>query len=136
MNLMDVLTVVSFSIGIASFVSSLVISVYTIWLAYASEKTVRKLIEDTKSVFDAQLTQVKELLSEIDKRAAIIETTVTTSNQSMLKTIMDIIQETMPKRIDPSDQLGQDFMRSFIEDPVKASKAMKPIMELAKQMKG
>jgi hypothetical protein len=81
---------------------------------------------------------VKDVLAEIDKRAVVIDKTVSDAQQSMLQTLTKIVNETViPKKTDFGEQMAAAFMHSLLEDPTKAGKAldkMMPLIQLGKQL--
>ncbi len=134
MSWMDGLTIVSFFTSIAA----LAVAVYTIWLAHLSEQRMQGLFDKTQSLLSQQFERVKDVLSEIDKRAMVIDKTVSDSQQSMLQTLTKIVNETViPKKADFGEQMAAAFIHSLLEDPAKAGKALDklmPLIQFGKQM--
>jgi hypothetical protein len=136
MTWMDALTVVSFFASIAS----LSLAVYTIWLAHLSEQRVQSLFDKTQSLVSQHFEKVNGVLAEVDKRAVLIDRTVSEAQRTMLHTLTTIVSETaIPKKADMGEQMAAAFMQSLLEDPTKAGKAlekMMPLIHLGQQMRG
>jgi predicted outer membrane protein len=134
MSQIDLVAIVSLFASIAA----LAVSIYTIWLAHLSEQRMQRLFDNTHSLIGQHFEKVKDVLAEIDKRAMLIDKTVSDSQQSMLQTLTRIIDETViPKKVDVGEQMAAAFMQSFIDDPTKAGKGLEkmlPLVEMVRQM--
>ena len=73
--------VISFVITVITGVVSVVLAVFAIWIGKSSERESRRNFERTQNAMREYNDKTKEVLAEIDKRAAVIEKTVTDSQQ-------------------------------------------------------
>lgn len=75
--------------------------------------------------------KTKDVLAEIDKRAAVIERTVTESQRHLMDTMTNIINETViPKKPDAGEQMGLQFMQQMLANPAQAGESMKGLAEI------
>lgn len=103
MEKMSMVEIVAFLASIAS----LILAVVAIIQSKVSEKEARDNYEKTKDV-----------LAEIDKRASIIERTVSDSQHKLMETMTNIINETViPKKDDMGEKFGMMFMQQMMENP-------------------
>jgi hypothetical protein len=120
----DVLSWLSLIVGIGS----IAISVFAIWYARTTEQESR-----------GQFNKTKDLLSEIDKRSALIERTVSDSQKDMMATITRIIDATViPQKQNMGELFAAEMMQSLMQDPAKGAKTLKalqPFIDLAQQSK-
>ncbi len=67
--------------------------------------------------------KTKDVLSEVDKRAAVIEKTVAESQQQLLSTLTNLLNQTaIPTKPDIGEQLGAEFFQSMMKTPRKLLK--------------
>ena len=97
--------------SLLSSVASLVLAVVAILMARSSERDSRANFDRTQEIMNQQYDRTKDVLSEIDKRASIVERTVSDSQTKMLTTLTTIINETViPKRSDSGEEIGMMVM--------------------------
>ena len=125
------------AIAFLASVSSLILAIVAITAAKNSEKEVRENFEKTQKVMSEYQERTKEVLAEIDKKSAVIETTVSESQRQLLDTVTNLLNETIiPKKIDLGEQFGLQLMQQLITNPDQAEgmmKALGPFMELGQQ---
>ena len=116
---------ISFAITVITGVASVVLAVFAIWLGKASERESRANFERTQNAMREYNDKTKEVLAEIDKRAAVIEKTVTDSQQQLLDTVTNIVKETaVPTKPDLGEQMAAQFFQIMMTDPDKATEMM------------
>jgi hypothetical protein len=81
-------TVVSLVLGIVS----IVVSFLAIIDSRLAAKESAKSFEATRDALSTQTAHVKDLLSEVDKKAAVIEETVKTAQTKLLDMTIDIVK--------------------------------------------
>ena len=109
---------------VASIVS-VVLAIVAILFAKSVERDTRTNFDKTQRIMNEQHEKTKDVLSEIDKRAAVIEKTVLDSQERLLGTLTNIVNETViPKKQDVSEQMGIMLMQKFLEDPSSAASMM------------
>ena len=127
MENMSVFDVISF---LAS-VTSLILAIVAIAAAKNSEREVRANFEKTQRVMAEYQDKTKDVLAEIDKRAAVIERTVTESQRHLMDTMTNNINETViPKKPDAGEQMGLQFMQQMLANPAQAGESMKGLAEI------
>ena len=127
MENMSVFDVISF---LAS-VTSLILAIVAIAAAKNSEREVRANFEKTQRVMAEYQDKTKDVLAEIDKRAAVIERTVTESQRHLMDTMTNIINETViPKKPDAGEQMGLQLMQQMLANPAQAGESMKGLAEI------
>ena len=113
-TLFDIVSLLTGAISIA-------LALFAMWQAKQSEKEARSNYEKTKDV-----------LAEIDKKSAIIERTVSESQQKLMDTMTNIINETViPKQQDIGEQLGAQFMMQMLQDPNNLGQNLDMLQKLA-----
>ncbi len=126
-------------ISLISSIASLILAVVAIQAAKSSEKEVRDNFEKTQKMMIEYESRMKDVLSEIDKKSAIIEKTVSESQKELMNTMTNIINETViPKKKDMGEELGMQFMTQLMTNPNQANDMMNvllPLMEMS-QKKG
>ena len=126
-TLTQILTWLSLFVGVAS----LVLSCYTIWLARFTESETRLAFQRNEDRMREHYEKTKDVLAEIDKRAAVIDNTIQQSQQHLLQTVTTLLNETViPKKPDMGEQLGMKFMESMMQDP----KQMPKMLEMVKTL--
>ena len=102
--------------------SSIIIAIFAIWISKSAERESRSNYEKTKDV-----------LAEIDKKAVIIERTVTDNQQQLLNTVTTILRETVtPQKVDMEEQVGLAFMQTLLSNPQQGAEiiaSLQPLME-------
>jgi len=133
MNFMDMLTFVSLAVGF----SSLTLALVTIHLARAAQKDSRDTFDLTRKMMSEYYDKTKDVLSQIDKRATVIEKTVTDAQEKLMTTITSIVNKTIfPEKEDFGERMGVMFLQKMMQDPGNAGKmveAMKPLIELGEK---
>ena len=117
---------ISFTVSLITGVVSVVLAVFAIWLGRSAERESRANFEKTRDV-----------LAEIDKRASVIEKTVTESQQHLLNTVTNLLNQiAVPTKPDVGEQLGMEFLKNLMSDPSKAAQtlaALEPLLNLSEQ---
>ena len=109
---MDIPIVVSLVVGFVS----LVIAAIAMALGLLAQR-------ESRSNYD----RTKEVLAEIDKRAAVIEKTVTESERQLLETVRRLV---IPEKPDIGEQVGIEMAKAMFDDPDKITNMMKTMKEL------
>lgn len=118
-------------ISFLASITSLILAIVAIVAAKSSEREVRANFEKTQQVMREYQERTKEVLAEIDKKSAIIERTVSESQKQLMDTMTNIINETViPKRVDPSEQMGMQFMQQLMSNPSQSGEMMKSMGEM------
>jgi len=95
--------ILSIGVGIAS----IVLAIVAIWFSWITGREVRDNFERTK-----------EVLSNIEKKSAIVETTVTTAQKQLLESVTKILEETtIPQKISTDEQMGMALLQLAAQDP-------------------
>lgn len=116
MESLDFPFVVSLIIGVVS----IVLAFFAIWLGRSAERESRANYEQTKDTMHQYYDRTKEVLAEIDKRAAVIERTVTESQQQLLDTVTNLLKQTaVPPKNDAAEQAQQAVLQTMLQDPDK-----------------
>ena len=126
-------------ISFISSIASLILAIVAIQAAKSSEKEVRDNFEKTQKMMIEYESRMKDVLSEIDKKSAVIEKTVSESQKELMNTMTNIINETViPKKKDMGEEFGMQFMTQLMTNPTQASamiNALEPIMKMSAQKK-
>ena len=113
-------------ISLISGISSVILAVIAILFARSAETQTTNNFIKTQEVMEQQHSKTKDVLNEIDKRAAIMEKTVTESQEKLLTTITKIIDEVViPKRPQIGEQFAMLLLQQLIKDPETAEKIIK-----------
>ncbi|MDF3124735.1 hypothetical protein [Rheinheimera sp. 1928-s] len=129
MDNLSIFDVISF----LSSIASLILAIVAILAAKSSEKEVRDNFEKTQRVMMEYQERTKEVLAEIDKKAEVIERTVSESQRQLMNTMTNIINETViPKKVDMGEQLGMQFMQQMFSNPEKANEMMGGLAQMMK----
>lgn len=135
MENLSIVDVVSF---IASL-TSLILAIVAIQTAKSSEKEVRDNFEKTQKMMIEYESRMKDILSEIDKKSAVIEKTVSESQKELMSTMTNIINETViPKKKNMGEEFGMQFLTQLMTNPTQASSvmnALEPLMKMARDKK-
>lgn len=108
------------AISIVSGIISMILAFVAIWFAIKAEKESRDNYERTKTV-----------LSKIEEKSAVVETTVTTAQKQLLDTVTKILEETaIPQKTSPDEQMGMVLLQMMSQDP----KSFATLMETFKPM--
>ena len=110
---MDVPSTVSVIIGAVS----VVVAVFAIAQGAITSRDSRRNFEKTRDV-----------LAEIDKRAAITEKIVAENQRELLDTVKKLA---IPEKPDIGEEIGAEFMRALLQDPNNATELMSEIMKMA-----
>ena len=110
MSVMDVLTVVSLTVGIASIAFS-----FFVWNASKNFEV-----------------RVHQTLSEIDKNSSLIKETVTENQKALLSTLTDLALKAA-KQNDPEEKVKIDAMSSFFNNPKFMDQMMPSLMDHIKK---
>ena len=113
---------ITFTVSLITGVTSVVLAIFAIWLARSAERESRANFEKTR-----------DLLAEIDKSASVIEKNVTESQQHLLSTVTNLLNQTaVPPKPDLGEQIGVEVFRSLLSDPDKASQTLSALENLSK----
>ncbi|EPF7755452.1 hypothetical protein ACSVMW_004518 [Vibrio parahaemolyticus] len=114
---MENLTIIDVISLIASL-ASLILAIVAIQAAKSSEKEVRDNFQRTQEMLKEFEIRNKETLADIDKKSAIIEKTVSDSQQKLMDTLTNILNETViPKKVDAKEQFGMQVMQQLLQSP-------------------
>lgn len=112
--ILDLLTIVSLIVGFLS----IVLAIMTIFFSRTTEKETRDNFDKTKEVMNNQYNDNKDVLSEITKQAAVIESTVKDGQQQLMETVTTILKETtIPKQTTQEEQMTAALLQAFLQDP-------------------
>ena len=113
---------VSLAVGIVS----IALAVFAIWISKSAERESRENYEKTKDV-----------LAEIQKSAAVIETTVSANQQQLLETVTTILKETtVPEKMSMQDQAGMMMLQAMLDNPESMGAMMQSLQSLAQTNNG
>ena len=116
---------ISFIITVVTGVVSVILAVFAILSAKSSERDSRANFERTQNIMRDYYDKTKDVLAEIDKRAAVTEKTVTDSQQQLLDTVTNLLNETVaPQKPDLGEQMATQFFQVMMTDPDKATEMM------------
>ena len=111
------------SVSLLTGLVSIVLAVFAIWFSKAAERESRENYENTKDV-----------LAEIDKRAMMIDRTVSENQQELLSTVTSLLRETViPPKVDMEEQLGMAFIQTILSDPEKGAHILSTIQPFIEQ---
>ncbi|PHV50648.1 hypothetical protein CSQ91_05630 [Janthinobacterium sp. BJB301] len=128
-TLNQILSWLSLFVGVAA----LVMSFYTIWLARQTERETRESFQRSEDRIREHYEKLKEVLAAIETRSATTEQSVRLSQDHLLTTITNLVNETLiPKKVDMGEQMGMQFMQSLFND---TDGGMKKVESLAGLMK-
>lgn len=113
MDMMNALTIVSLLTGVAS----LTLAAVAIWFATSAKKETNDLFARTQAMMNEQHEKTKDVLSQVDKRAAVIETTVSESQRELLKTMIHIVKGTVLPGREVGDDVKEDLLQMVKDDP-------------------
>lgn len=123
------------AISFIASIASLILAVVAIWASKSAEREVRENFEKTQKVMSEYQERTKEVLAEIDKRAAVIERTVSESQRQLMDTMTNIINETvLPKKVDVGEQIGMQFFQQMLSNPQKAGEMMGGLEQLMRMV--
>ena len=127
-------------VSLIASLASLILAIVAIQAARSSEREVRDNFDKTQKMMTEYESRMKDVLSEIDKKSAIIEKTVSESQRDLMATMTNIINETViPKKEDMGEQFAMMFVQQLLSDPDKAGGmmgALQPFIEMAQKDKG
>ncbi|MGB8353693.1 MAG: hypothetical protein WCD79_07395 [Chthoniobacteraceae bacterium] len=128
----QILSWVSLLVGAAS----LVVAAYTIWLARVTERETRAAFQHAEDRMRDHYDRMKDVLAAIELRSSGIEQTVRLSQDHLLSTITNLVNETIiPKRPEMGEQLGMQFMQAMMQNPSQSGDMMKFLKDLAEMGK-
>ena len=127
---LDIPFVVSLIIGVVS----IVLAIFAIWLGRSAERESRANFDQTKDTMRDYYDRTKEVLAEIDKRAAVTEKTVTESQQQLLETVTNLLKQTaVPPKTDPAEEAQQAFFQTMLQDPDKGMQMIEKLAAFTQQ---
>ena len=120
-------------------VLSLVVGVVSIVLAIVSmissknaEKQSLHNFEKTQELLQKSYNDTKDLLAEIDKKAAVIDSVVHKEQEQLMTTLTNIVNETaIPKKKDLGEEIGMQIITDMIKNPDQAQGTIKGLETLA-----
>ena len=131
-TVMQILTWLSLFVGIAS----VTLAGYTIWLARMTERDARQNYQRADDRMRDHYERTKEVLAAIETRSAVIEQTVKLSQDHLLNTITNLVNEIIiPKRPDAAKELETQFMQMVLTNPGKMNESMEVVKRMAEHTK-
>ena len=120
-------------------VLSLVVGVVSIVLAIVSmissknaEKQSLHNFEKTQELLQKSYNDTKDLLAEIDKKAAVIDSVVHEEQEKLMTTLTNIVNETaIPKKKDIGEEIGAQIISDMFKNPDQAQGTIKSLETLA-----
>lgn len=128
LNMVDIVTLIS---GVASLVLALV----AISLSRTAERYARENFIQTQSMMQEQYDKTKDVLSQIDKRAAVTERTVADTQEKLLTTMTTIFSK-LATPANSDEQMGTMFMQMLLQDPDRMAQVietMAPFVDLGQE---
>ena len=122
-----VVGVMSIIVGVAS----VILAILAISISRSSERESRANFEKTQALMHDYDTKNREVVAEIDKRAAVIEKTVAESHQQLLNTVTDLA---VPPKAGFEERFGEQLLQILLQDPQKGSEViqkLQPLVEMA-----
>ncbi|REL35699.1 hypothetical protein [Thalassotalea euphylliae] len=105
-------------ISLVASIASLILAVVAIQAAKSSEKEVRENFLKTQEMLNQFESRNKEVMAEIDKKSAVIERTVSDSQQKLMDTLTNILNETViPKKEDMGEKMGMQMLEQMMSNP-------------------
>lgn len=134
LSLLDIISILSLLVGIIS----IVLAIYSMASSKRAEERSKQNFIDTQDKIRDFYDKTKEVLNEIDKRSSTTETVVSNSQEKLLNTMTQIINETViPKKEDMGEQLGMMFFQQLLSNPKNSSEminALQPFIDMAEKM--
>ena len=128
---MDMITIISFAVGIVSIVLAVVAMVS----AKATEKRSQENFEKTQKIMHDVYDKIKDSLAQIDKKSEIIENVTQRNQEQLISTMTNLLNETIiPKKPNVSEEMGAQFLASLLQNPSGAIENIKAIGEVAAEM--
>jgi len=128
---MDLITILSFAVSIVS----IVLAIVAMFSAKATERGSQENFEKTQKTMHDIYDKTKDALAQIDKKAEIIDNVVQRSQEQLINTVTNILNETIiPKKPDAGEEFGVRFLNSLFENPSTANENMKMLMSLANEV--
>lgn len=113
-------------VSLVASIASIILAIVAIWMSTSAARESRESYEKTKGV-----------LAEIDKKSAVIETTVSSNQQQLLETVTTILKETtVPEKVSMQDQAGMMMLQAMLENPEGMGEMMKNLQSLAQAENG
>lgn len=129
----QILSWVSLFVGVAA----LVLSFYTIGLTRQTERETRESFQRAEDRMAEHYEKLKSVLAAIETRSATTEQSVKLSQDHLLNTITNLVNETViPKKPDMGEQLGAQFLQSFMNDPDGGMKKIESLAGLMQIVNG
>ena len=129
----QILSWVSLFVGVAA----LVLSFYTIWLTRQTERETRESFQRAEDRMADHYEKLKAVLAAIETRSATTEQSVKLSQDHLLTTITNLVNETViPKKPDMGEQIGMQFFQSFMNNPEGSTKQLEAfagLMQIVKE---
>lgn len=129
----QILSWVSLFVGVAA----LVLSFYTIWLARQTERETRESFQRAEDRMADHYEKLKAVLAAIETRSATTEQSVKLSQDHLLTTITNLVNETIiPKKPDMGEQIGMQFFQSLMNNPEGGMKQIESLAGLMQIVNG
>ena len=126
-----VMEIISLIVSLIVGFVSVFLACFAIWLSKSAANESRKNFERTQELMQEYDIKNREVLSEIDKRAALIQQTVAESHQQLLGTMTSLLKETfLPTKADPDEELKRTLLPVLVQDPEK----LRALMDFAQEM--
>jgi hypothetical protein len=104
--------------SLISSIASVTLALVAIWAAKSTEKEVRGNFQKTQEMMTQFEMRTKDVLAGVDKKSAVIERTVSESQQKLMDTLTNILTETViPKTEDSNDILVGQMLGKLIDNP-------------------
>ena len=124
-------------ISVITGITSVIMAGFAIWLGKSSERESKANFERTQTMMLEYNEKTKEVLAEIDKRATVIEKTVSESQQHLLNTVTSLLSQTaIPTKADLGEQFAMQLMQTMMQDPTKGAEVLErlqPFIDLAEK---
>jgi hypothetical protein len=118
--------------SLLSSFASLILAVVAIIAAKSSEKEVRENFQKTQELMNQFEMRTKETLAEVDKKSAVIERTVSESQQKLMDTLTNILNETIiPKKEDMGEKMGMQIIEQMMSNPEQGMQNLTGLADLA-----
>ena len=120
-------------ISLIASISSLILAIVAIQAAKSSEKEVRENFIKTQEMLNQFESRNKEVMAEIDKKSAVIERTVSDSQQKLMDTLTNILNETViPKKEDMGEKMGMQMLEQMMSNPEAGMQNFSMLAEIMK----
>jgi len=128
---MEMITIISFAVGIASIVLAIVAMIS----AKTSEKASQENFEKTQKMMNEIYDKTKDALAQIDKKSEVIENVVQRNQEQLMNTVTNLLNEVViPKTPDNNSEMGLALLQSVMSSIQQNPDGAKGQMEFLKNM--